>query len=242
MKKFLLDTLFPIACLSCGKEDVWLCDDCAAKINLLSFQVCPACEKIITDSGKPCADCKSGSALDALLVATKYKKNDLDRIVHLYKYRFIEDLGVALGKIIVKNILASDLPLPDIIIPVPLHPRRLRWRGFNQSKILAEHISRNLAPGLEIPVAENILKRKKYTPPQMKIKKYSERKKNLKDAFSIEDAAPIKNNTILLIDDIATTGTTLSECAEALKRAGAKKVFAAIIARQELNDKTSAFA
>ncbi|MDP1620398.1 MAG: hypothetical protein Q8M12_05395, partial [bacterium] len=90
--------------------------------------------------------------MDGLLVAAKYKDDHLGKLVHLYKYRFIEDLHIPLGKILTEAILQSRLPIPDIIIPIPLHPRRQRWRGFNQSQLLAGHISRNLAPGFEIPL------------------------------------------------------------------------------------------
>jgi len=232
-KNFILDTLFPINCLSCGKDNVWLCPDCLKNINFLSFQVCPKCEQTITDSGLACPKCKPLSELDALIVASKYKENNIDKLVHLYKYRFIEDLSVPLGKILVAAILKSQLPIPDIIIPVPLHPRRLRWRGFNQSQLLAEYIGKNLAPNFEIPVAADLLRRKKYTPPQMKIKTYSERQNNLKNAFTVNDTEEIKDKNIILVDDIATTGSTLFECAKVLKQNGAKKVFGVVIARQE---------
>jgi len=233
IKNFILDTLFPISCLSCGRDNFWLCADCLKNIELLSFQVCPKCEDEITDSGRVCRDCRPQN-LDALLVASKYKENNISKLVHLYKYRFVEDLHVPLGKILVKTLLKSQLPLPDILLPVPLHPRRLRWRGFNQSQLLANYINKNLTPGLEVPVAENLLQRKKYTPPQMKIKKYSQRLHNLREAFVATKPEEIKNKTILLVDDIATTGATLFECAKVLKQNGAKKVFAVVIARQEI--------
>ncbi|MDP1884589.1 MAG: phosphoribosyltransferase family protein [Candidatus Moranbacteria bacterium] len=233
-KDFILDTLFPITCLSCSRGSVWLCDDCLQKIEPLSVQVCPECEDMITDGGRVCRNCRFSSALDGLLVAAKYKGTGLDRLVHLHKYRFIEDLRIPLGKILTEAILQSHLPIPDIIIPIPLHPRRLRWRGFNQSQLLADYISRNLAPGFEIPLGTDILRRKRYTPPQMKIKKYAERLDNLQNAFVAGKPGKIKDKTVLLVDDIATTGATLSECAKELKRNGAKKVFGAVLARQEI--------
>jgi len=246
IKKFILDILFPITCLSCGQDDVWLCDKCVKNIELLSFQVCPKCEDTISESGRTCYNCKP-SNLDGLLVASKYQENNLSKLVHLYKYRFVEDLHIPLGKILVKAILQSQLPLPDLILSVPLHTRRLRWRGFNQSELLSKYISQNLTPGLEIPVGKNLLTRKKYTPPQMKIKKYQERLDNLQNAFAIKtqgtkspfgDLVPtttsLYGKNILLIDDIATTGATLLECAKVLKLNGAKKVFATVLARQEM--------
>lgn len=140
-----------------------------------------------------------------------------------------------MGKILEKSISSSDLPLPEIIIPVPLHPRRLRWRGFNQAEILARHLSENIAPGLALPFETDLLERKKYTDPQMKIKNSGERKRNIKNAFALTnsfDPQIIKNKRVLLVDDIATTGATLFECSKVLKNAGAKEVFGIVIARQ----------
>lgn len=138
-KKVILDTLFPISCLSCGKTDVWLCKNCLNKISQKNNQVCPYCEKMITPNGYTCFACKKKYSLDGLLVASSYKDRVISKAIHLYKYRFAEELSSPLGDIIIKSIKNSELPLPDIIIPVPLHPRRLRWRGFNQSELLAKH-------------------------------------------------------------------------------------------------------
>lgn len=252
-KKFILDTLFPISCVSCSYGGVWLCDACLQKIQLLSFQLCPKCERLITQNGRLCSFCKARKApLDALVVAARYKEGGVSKLVHLYKYNFIEDLHMPLGKLLIKALLDSGLAIPDLILPVPLHPRRERWRGFNQSELLADYVSQNLTPGYAIPILPNILKRIRYTPPQMKIKDYFQRRKNMRDVFKIHsikstkggsasrefnriNSSPLLNKTILLIDDVATTGATLFECAKALKLSGAKKVCAAVIARQEMS-------
>jgi len=224
--------LFPIHCLSCGKDGVWFCDECLMKIQPIDFQVCPICEKIISESGKICSNCQSKRPdLDVLLVSAKYE--NISKIVHLFKYNFIQDLSEPLGKILVKNFLNSKLPLPDFLIPIPLHKRRLRWRGFNQSGLLASYLSQNLTPNFEIPVLEKALFRKKYTFPQMKLKNFKARRENIKNAFSVKDINALKNKTILLVDDVSTTGSTIFECAKILKANGAKKVFGIVIARQE---------
>lgn len=241
IKDFALDTLFPIHCLSCRKEGFFICEECFQKIQLLSFQLCPRCEKYITEKGCLCQSCRNKFPISNLVVACRYKENDIDRLVHLLKYNFVQDLHVPLGRLLVKIILKNNLPLPDIIVPIPLHKRRLRWRGFNQSELLANYVSENLTPGFSIPVFSEIILRKKYTPPQMKIGKYSERRKNMEEAFEINNKYDLSNNllknkTILLVDDICTTGATLSECAKVLKQNGAKKVMAAAIARQEFSN------
>jgi len=246
LKNFALDTLFPIICLSCGRPDAWLCQECLEKIEILHYQVCPYCEKIEISAGAVCPKCRSKllekslpPPLDNLIVATKYAPHNIARLVHAFKYNFVQDLSTPLAEIMRKVILESHLPLPDYIVPVPLHSRRLRWRGFNQAEDLARNLSVNLLPGLPIPVLNDLLIRKRFTPPQMKIRNYGERKKNMQDSFALSKkicrwGISLKNKQVLLIDDISTTGSTLLECAKVLKIAGAKKVYGAVIARQEM--------
>lgn len=176
--------------------------------------------------------------VDSLIVATKYRSGGIAHFIHLYKYSFVSGLSVPLGRLMVKSFIKNNLPLPDFIIPVPLHPRRIRWRGFNQTELLSEYISLNLTPAFSIPVLPDLIVRKKYTLPQMKIKNYKERLKNIKGVFEMSTKNPpalesIRNKKILLVDDIATTGATLFECSNLLKQNGAKEVFGAVIARQE---------
>ncbi|MCX6765724.1 MAG: ComF family protein [Candidatus Moranbacteria bacterium] len=241
IKKFILDTLFPVSCLSCGKPDEWICEECFSKIPSLRDQVCPWCEKIPTPEGRVCFACRKKSSLDGLLVASSYQNKLVAAAVHHYKYHFLENLSLPLGRILIQAILDSGSPLPDMIVPVPLHPRRLRWRGFNQAGLLADYLSSNLTPGFAIPVFNNLIVRQRYTPPQMKIKNYSRRNKNIENAFGINKKEYgkkfLESKHILLVDDIATTGATLFECASVLKKAGAKVVFATVIARQEYSKK-----
>ena len=241
LRTLALDILFPVHCVSCRKEGEWICPECLKKIKLLDQQVCPYCEKIATENGVICRQCKNSFSckkilipLDALLVSAKYKDNGLAKIIHLFKYSFVRDLNVPLGKIMAECFSKNSLPLPDIIIPIPLHPRRLRWRDFNQSELLANYLGHNLAPGMKIPVKNKILKRKRFTSPQMTIKNYAKRKENLKNAFAIENNINIKDRAVLLVDDVCTTGSTILECAKILKQNGAGKIFGAVIARQEM--------
>lgn len=237
---FCLDTLFPITCLGCRQDGNWLCDQCLADIPLRSFQLCPYCEKEITRNGWICERCRQrrlekdeAPGLDALICATDYEK--IARLVHMFKYDFIPDLGQPLGRLILRSLRKSDLPLPDYAIPVPIHLRRLKWRGFNQAEILARVIAEELVPGLEIPVRTDLIERRRATKSQMKIKAYQARLDNLCGAFaSGRDVSGLKNKKILLVDDIATTGATLFECAKVLKSAGAGQVYATVIARQKI--------
>jgi len=240
-RHFILDTLFPIQCVACDKNDCWICEDCLNKISLKNQQVCPICKQRATPNGKTCFDCQEKYALDGLLVASFYRKHRhktvLLKLIHYYKYRFISNLQKPLGKILLKAILNSSLHLPDFIVPIPLHPRRLRWRGFNQAELLANYLSKNLTPSFEITLGKNIILRNKYTQPQMKIHHRKYRLSNLKGAFELNKKSnyfkAIKNKNILLVDDIATTGSTLFECAKILKQQGkVRKVYGVVLARQ----------
>jgi len=235
-KKIILDILFPIHCLSCRREGNWLCRECSQQIEILTSQVCPLCERVYTPAGLLCQSCRisAKSNLNALVVCASYENQAVKNLIYKFKYNFISELATPLAGIITNALLKNELPLPDIVVPVPLHPRRLRWRGFNQSHLLAEKISSDLAPLMKIRVLE-ILKRNKWNRPQMKIKNYKKRTENVKNIFHLESESPnLKNKTVLLVDDIATTGATLQECAKILKKNGAKKVFATVIARQTL--------
>lgn len=238
VKKLILDTLFPLYCLDCHQEGFWICPKCFSRIETLPFQVCPRCERLISEGGKLCQRCKNLSlklrdfSLTALIVAGNYKDESLAKMIHLFKYNFIEDLKTPLGTILVRSFQEHRIPLPDGLIPVPLHPRKLRARGFNQAALLAQFLGENLAPGFTLPVLEDILKRTRSTRSQMKIKDYRERRTNVQGAFELFHPEKIRNKSLLLVDDVATTGATLLECARLLKAAGAKKVSALVVARQ----------
>lgn len=233
VKYFILDSLFPIRCISCGKENYWICEKCFSLIQHLDQQNCPVCKITITPDGRTCPTCKRKNDLDGLIAAANYNNTLTSKAIHFFKYRFIDELHVPLGKLIVKAILNTEIPLPDIIIPVPLHPRRLRWRGFNQSALLAKIISTNLSELFDIKLETEILSRKRYTKPQMEISNRKDRHKNIFGAFDLQNKEIIKDKIIFLIDDVTTTGFTIFECAKVLKEAGAREVYAAIVAKQE---------
>ena len=238
IRGYALDIFFPINCLGCGAEEVWICETCSQKIKIRDQQLCPLCEKIITPDGQVCFACKHKSPLSGLLVAASYQEPLVSKAVHLFKYRFIEELSAPLTKIILKAIRSYELPLPDLIIPIPLHARRLRWRGFNQSSLLAKNLAENLLPNSQLEVCEDILIRSRHTLPQMSLKDHQQRNRNIQNAFTINDFSKIKDKRILLVDDITTTGSTIFECARVLKKAGAKEIYATVIARQEYKKKS----
>ncbi|MDP2838296.1 MAG: ComF family protein [Candidatus Moranbacteria bacterium] len=233
-KKQVLDTLFPLRCLGCRTKKYWLCPVCQGRLLIHTEQQCPLCLKHITPAGQICFDCLPRvPALDGIFVAASYHEPLLTHIIHAYKYRFIPDLAQPLGLLLKNALERSSLPLPDAFIPVPLHPRRLRFRGFNQSELLARELSEALTPGLAIPLLTDVLLRIRYTKPQMKTDSREERLANLKNAFAVTIGKEneIRGKHIWLIDDVATTGTTLEECASRLKQHGARTIFGIVLAR-----------
>lgn len=219
--------------MGCDRERAWLCQFCLRRIPLLFEFVCPKCEKRPTPSGRVCFACAPSSPLNGLCIATSYAIPIVTRAIHAYKYHFISDLAPSLANLLCAQLIATDLPLPDVIVPVPLYPRRLRWRGFNQSALLADHIGTTLTPGFSLTVRNDVLLRTRATAPQMTITHYARRKENIRGAFVLADTSSIKNKRVLLVDDVATTGATLFECATLLKSGGAKETYAVVLARQE---------
>jgi ComF family protein len=130
---------------------------------------------------------------------------------------------------VLAGFLAAHAPLVvdhDLVLPVPLHPRRLRWRGFNQSALLA----RAIAARAERPVDVWTLARARPTPPQVGLGE-ADRRRNVSGAFVVRQPAVVRGRTILLIDDVMTTGATVDECARVLRRAGAQWVDVLVVAR-----------
>jgi ComF family protein len=237
-EKFLLDLIFPQNCLICKKSDFLICPDCFKEIEILPYQVCPICERAITIGGKICSQCKSTKpALNQLIVAGDYQDPGLAKMIHFYKYKFVSDFSIYLGKILLKGLIKNNIETPDVIVPIPLHSFRLRWRGYNQSELLANFLASNLLPGIKLPVTNNLILRNKNTTPQMKIKNYQKRQENMKNVFKLnphygQEANTIKNKKVLLVDDICTTGATILECAKEIKKLKPQSISAVVLARQ----------
>lgn len=228
----LLDIIFPKKCLSCQREGAWLCVDCKKHLRRRADQYCPLCEKKITSIGSVCLECRHAESLDGLFVALEYSDPLTKKMIHYFKYRFVREISPILSDVICDAMREKEFPLPDCIVPVPLHPRRLRWRGFNQSALIAQGIAETVLPHLAIPVAPESLVRVKFTTPQMRLADATLRRSNVSCAFQVIHPDACKGKRILLIDDVATTGSTIRECAKEFKKAGAQSVFAIVVARQ----------
>jgi len=221
---FFLDLIFPQNCIGCGKYGEVLCPLCQKKIRIIKTFVCTKCGRI-TKSGQFCPSCRAKSNLTGLMVAAGYDKGPTKELIHHFKYDGMLEIAPILGGLLISRLRKSSLRGKLVLVPVPLHYRRQRQRGFNQAEILARYISRrlNISGGLA-------LKRKRKTKSQVELSG-RERRKNLAGAFFCKDRELIKGKTVILVDDVSTTGATLEECAKVLRTAGARQVWGLVVAR-----------
>ncbi len=203
---FLLDIFFPIACLGCKKEEKkWLCEDCKTKIEEEAYS--------------PKNTIKQ-EYLDHCYSFYTYTHPIIRKLLEAYKYCGIASLETIFAELLFRGMKSFPLEKIDVVIPMPLHKRRLRERGYNQALPLAQSI----ANFLNAPLRENILERKQYTTPQVNFSD-SERNENMREnIFRVISNDVFSFETILLIDDVATTGATLNSAARTLKGKGVKKV------------------
>ena len=239
LKRFL-SLIFPLSCLGCKAKSVLLCRVCFYTISLLKCQECPGC-RCTSQYGEFCPRCSKlgGWYFDSLIVCSKYDKSGLlQKIIKNFKYKYSKELAVYLGDLLIRCVGKSESrpespgrpelytffePLFNevaLVVPVPLHKKRLKDRGFNQAKILAEFLGR--------PVCE-LLSRKINTPHQAKCSR-QERLKNLENAFCVRPGFESVSK-VVLVDDVCTTGSTLNECAKVLKEAGVSYVACIVLAR-----------
>ena len=231
----ITDVIFPPQCLGCAEILQHLnlqtfCACCRGKIRFINGSHCQICGLAFFDSPAPdhlCGNCleKKPSFILARAVAS-YETLILDTI-HQFKYGRDISTGAALASFMAEFCFPDfDFTNYSVIIPVPLHIRRLRERGFNQSLILAKAIGKKYS----IPVNFSLLKRNKSTLTQTGLDKI-QREKNIRGAFTVTDNAKIEDKSTILIDDVYTTGATINQCAKTLIKAGASKVAVLTLAR-----------
>ena len=229
------DVIFPPRCLGCGEifhpltRQVF-CPSCEEKIRFITGDICPVCGTIFPDSparSHLCGNCMDDKTYFSCARAVVSYETIILNTIHEFKYGNNIPVGEMLASFM------ADFSFPDVdftgyslIIPVPLHIKRLRQRGFNQSLILA----RALAEKWQIPVNFSLLKRHKFTLTQTGLNK-TERTQNIKGAFEVSDKKKIAGKNVVLVDDVYTTGATINECAKTLIKAGASKVTVLTLAR-----------
>ncbi|MDI6717794.1 MAG: ComF family protein [Patescibacteria group bacterium] len=235
LKEFVLNILFPPICANCRKRIIaeknnkFVCDDCLALIQINNTLFCPICQARLPENKRICGhkNEKFKEFPYLLGAVSDFNNETLQNLIYNFKYQHLKWLAPALGNIMVSYLKTMNLKLNDfIIIPIPLHKSRERFRGYNQSELLAEFVGKEF--NLEV---NPVLKRIKKTCPQAQEKKYENRKKNTAGAFKISDFKSAADKNIILIDDVYTSGATISEAARTLKEGGAKNIIALVLAK-----------
>jgi len=227
IKHYLLDSVFPLFCLVCQKEGIWMCEPCLQKISSTPVVACPICHKN-NQEGFCCSSCKGDSFLFRHFALYPYKNSHvIKKILHIFKYGFVEELGQTIANLIEKDLLIhrDKFINIDMITFVPLHRRRFLERGFNQSEFIAEIVGLLLRKRVQ-----NVLKRVRYTKQQATLSR-KKRVQNVRDVFTLEISKMVSGKNILLVDDVYTSGATMQECAKVLRKEGAKKVIGFSLAR-----------
>lgn len=226
---YLLDLVFPVFCQGCASEGSYLCLPCQNRIEP-PIHRCMVCNKNspLGQVHPECADSKT--ALTGLLVAAEYSQPGVRNLIWQMKYNSVKDisqtLGVLMADLIVKNDMV-DYFAHSLVVPVPMYKNRVRFRGFNQAEEIAKHFSANL--GLAYC---DLLIKSRSTTRQVELEKKL-RLENLKGAFALRDTPgnKLSGQKIILIDDVATTGSTLNECALVLKKSGPAEIWGLVVAR-----------
>ena len=239
--KQLTQIIYPPRCVICG-DFLWqapfdagdlpnsICRECTLGFTPINAPFCTICGIPFGSDGienHPCEDClRTKPFFQAAYAPYRYEGSILEAVKRI-KYGQKTFVADAVGPLLAEFVKTRFMPLePFLTIPVPLHPKRLRERGFNQSLLLAKHV----ATGINGKLDFLSLTRTKHTIPQTTLPR-KERQENVQNAFFLRTPDAVKKKNILLVDDVATTGNTLNECARVLTLGGAKAVFCVTLAK-----------
>jgi len=216
----MTDFLFPPACPLCGgptPEDEPLCRECRETVTETAFGYVPPFREI--------------DHVDSVSILLPYDEG-CRKLIHSLKYHGMSSLGLFLGELIGRKLAAqAALPEDTLIVPVPLHPSKLRERGYNQS----ERLARGFASFTGHAVSEECIVRTRKTPTQTALDETA-RRLNVRDAFRFAGGKALEARPVVLVDDVLTTGSTVSECARALRSGGAETVTVCAAAAPALGD------
>jgi len=224
VKTAFLDLLLPLRCLGCGREGDLICLSCRQSLPRVKFPLCQRCGATVSE-GNLCHSCLNYPlTIDGIRSVFLFQGTVRQAILQL-KYRHLRALAFPLSQLLAEFL--SSYPLKgEVLIPVPLYPKRLRQRGYNQASLLAKELGKLAG----LPVEDDTLIRVKDALPQARTRSAAERRGNVQGAFACHQ--PLEGKQILLIDDVCTTGATLDACTTALKAAGAGSVWGLTVARE----------
>ncbi len=225
----LLNLLFPPRCAICRREGEWFCAACRAQVELIAPPICERCGRPMTSP--TCPFClESPLQIDGMR-AVAFFDGVMRQAIHRFKYQRRPELAHPFGSMLSDYLTAQSFAV-DLLVPVPLHTKRERARGYNQAALLA----RETALQQKLALWYNVVERTRDTPPQVGLDARA-RRENVRDAF--EASEQIAGARILLIDDVCTTGATMNSCAIALKRRGAATVWGLALARPRFAEEFS---
>ena len=224
----LLDVVFPPRCVYCGGLGSYLCHRCREEARLIGSAICIRCGNPMTVRGV-CSHCRVDPPEPLRGIrGLFFYKGPIGQSIRSLKYHGVRGLAPILGGYLADYLREHPIPI-DALIPVPLHPERQAARGFNQSELLA----RAVTEVLNIPTRTDILRRVRATQSQIFLNR-AQRRRNVAGAFAVAHGVDLRGRTLLLIDDVATTGATLRACALPLHEAGAEAVWALTVARAHI--------
>ncbi|RME54313.1 MAG: ComF family protein [Deltaproteobacteria bacterium] len=227
----LLDLIFPPLCPGCGERLLSagrLCRDCAGALPEFGGEGCGICGAQgdpLSEGGEVCVRCSTDPPPFRRVYAAVPFAPPVDGWIHRFKYGRERALAAVLAGLVAQRIdPRGEVPPPAFLVPVPLHPTRLRERGFNQALLLA----RSLGKWWRIPVLPSLIERIRPTPPQARLD-HAARRANVAGAFRLRGA--VRGERLLLVDDVMTTGATVGACAEILREGGASRIDVVTVAR-----------
>jgi len=225
LQEKMVDFFFPRRCVGCGKSGDFLCVGCSQRLPRLLKPFCQKCGKP-ESSGGLCPACwGQETAIDGIRSVFRFE-GIIRQAIHELKYRNLKAISGRLATLMARYL--RDNPVHgEVLVPVPLHLRRLRERGYNQSSLLA----RELGKLIVLPVVDDGLHRLKDSLPQARTTTVEERRRNVTNAFACRDDV-LSGRSVILIDDVCTSGATLEACAKAVKSAGAVSVWGLTLARE----------
>lgn len=226
IRKLILDALFPPLCIHCAahlRDSSTLCARCLSLIRAHETMFCPSCLRRLPENKKGCH--KNAHYLLAPL--GNYDDAALRALIHALKYKGAKEASYTLSALLARYVSQLQLDADDyLVIPIPLSHKRMRERGFNQAELIAGDI----ASRYHLEMRSDILCKIKHTPTQTGLSK-KERKTNLLGCFELRDKKGVHGRSVILVDDVFTSGATMDEAARTLKEAGVKKIIALVLAK-----------
>lgn len=224
----VIDAFFPPICVGCRYVGSYLCPNCSNTLTAATQDRCLVCN--LGSDGTTHAVCRTGCSVDLTMSIYKYR-GAIRQIIKLCKYQLTtqvwEKTKHLMNPAAFYKLAAISRGYPTgILVPIPLHPARLRERGFNQSILIARFFSQLL----KMPIEEPLMRRKN-TLSQASINEYGKRQENMKGSFVVKDEHVIANRSFILVDDVITSGSTMCAAAYALKSKGAAQIVALSLAR-----------